>query len=815
MQLWKRAKETLTTLDQGLIRLAHWFGVGAPHAWQRYTQLLLVFSIIHIIGYQNIPVLPLLAIAFGYIGVIATGRAWGANERQRSLIAKKLKDGQPDKLPDLRRFALLSSLQLAILFPLLYHQMHQHFGLFHTPANLWMGSWVLFSFDAFTKAILDWSEIYGINFSDIRAASSWGKHVILLERLTFEFVLLHRIFRLLEIRKTIKDAVEAVGSDHELAVRLGQRAFEPLVEVLLDTERPYEERANAAKALGELGERRALTPLCEALRNDPHEIVRETVVVALQQLARRDAVTAFVDALQDDYGSVRAAAAEALLHQGDRRAVIPLAEALEDEYGKVRELAAEALYELGAPKAAPALHQALQDEYSSVRTLAAEALGQLKKSQSVPFLLDALNDSSNAVRKAVVRALQKLKDPEAIDPLLQTLQHDMDGEVRDAAAEALGHLGGQRTVNALCRIVQNDQEDPEVRIAVADALGRIGSEQARDTLLDALHEDYGPLRQMAAKALHQMGDEQALSPIVHTLRRSTKTRLRRQAAEELGDLGDARATEALIEALQDRKEEVQLAAAGALASLRRSEGYDILVETLSHPSAYQREIAITALGQLGDSRSVEHLLQLLQDEEDDDLRDAAAEVLGSLGDTRAVEPLLNYLQQSQRNDVNVVVVEVLGRLHDPRAVPPLLEQLEGTEPRSRATIIEVLGKLRATRAVEPIIQSLSHPHNGVRQAAAMALGKLRSDAAVGPLCEAALHDAVAQVRKNAVVSLGQLRSKRSVTPLLNILNDPYERVEVIRATVQTLRLIGTSQALHAVAQFTKLLEESTDSKRVS
>ncbi len=795
--------------------MAHWFGAGATHPWQQYIQLLLVFSVVHVLGYQNIPVLPLLAIVFGYVGVIATGRAWGANERQRSLIAKKLKDGQPDKLPDLRRFALLSSLQLAFLFPLLHYQLQRHFGLYHTPADASMGTWILFSFDAFTKAILDWSEIYGINFSDIRAASSWGKHFILLERLTFEFVLLHRIFRLLEIRKTIRDAVEAVGSDHELAVRLGQRAFAPLIEVLLDTERPYEERANAAKALGELAEHRAFEPLSQALRNDPHELVRETAAVALQQLARRDAVTSFVDALQDPFGSVRAAAAEALLHQGDRRAVEPLAQALQDEYGKVREIAAEALYELCASQAAPALHEALKDEYSSVRVLAAEALGQLRRPQSLPFLLDALQDSSGVVRKATIRALQQLGAEEAVEPLLQVLQHDMDGEVRDTAAEALGNLGNPKAVSPLCRLLQNEQEDPEVLIAVADALGKLGDKRAKEPLWKTLQEDYGPLRQMAAKALHKLGDEQALSPIIHTLRRSTKARLRRQAAEELGELGDQEAAEALIDALQDRKEEVRLAAAGSLARLQRSEGYDLLVETLMHPSAYQREFAILALGHLGDPRAVEHLLLLLEHEQDDDLRDAAAEVLGSLGDTKAVGPLLDYLHKYHGNDVNVVVVEVLGRLHDPRAVPPLLEQLEGTEPRSRAMIIEVLGKLRATRALEPIIQSLSHPHNGVRQAAALALGELRKDAAIGPLCDVALHDAVAHVRKNAVISLGRLRNKRAVTHLLTILNDPYERLEVVRSAVQALRLIGTPEALQALTHFAKALEESTNSKRDS
>jgi HEAT repeat protein len=55
----------------------------------------------------------------------------------------------------------------------------------------------------------------------------------------------------------------------------------------------------------------------------------------------------------------------------------------------------------------------------------------------------------------------------------------------------------------------------------------------------------------------------------------------------------------------------------------------------------KRQHAAESLGELGDRRAVEPLLQALQDRgEESEVRAAAAEALGKLGDLRAVEGLL-------------------------------------------------------------------------------------------------------------------------------------------------------------------------------
>lgn len=91
---------------------------------------------------------------------------------------------------------------------------------------------------------------------------------------------------------------------------------------------------------------------------------------------------------------------------------------------------------------------------------------------------------------------------------------------------------------------------------------------------------------------------------------------------------------------------------------------------LSGPDARVRYCAVRALGQLGDPRAVEPLIELLS-APDSSTHDAAADALGELGDPRAVEPLIKLLSGRGSNTRNAVA-SALGRLGDPRAIEPLL-----------------------------------------------------------------------------------------------------------------------------------------------
>jgi hypothetical protein len=258
-------------LDRAFCWLAIPFGVNVASPRTRYAIMLGLFAAIYVIGLLPVPYLPTAALVFGYLGVLGIGRAWVRNENERAAIVKKLDHRDPDRMPDLRWTALVAALQLLILFPLLYRQLHNNYGLFKVEGDATFADWLWFSLDkTYLKALPDWSMLYGIHISGIDFDGAWGRHLVLLSRLTFDYILIQGVLRLLAIRATIGEAVAAVKADPEMAVRLGQRAVGPLIDKLRDPDRAV--RGAAANALTQLGRPDAVGRL---LQGEPPEDVVE------------------------------------------------------------------------------------------------------------------------------------------------------------------------------------------------------------------------------------------------------------------------------------------------------------------------------------------------------------------------------------------------------------------------------------------------------------------------------------------------------------------------------------------------------------
>jgi len=113
-------------------------------------------------------------------------------------------------------------------------------------------------------------------------------------------------------------------------------------------DRALEVRAEAARTLGSIRDRRAELPLVVALRDhDWH--VRMAAAEALGQIGDAEAEEPLLAEFEDTNAQVRAAVAEALGKIGDMRAEDPLVAELADGDRLVRAKAAEALGQLGKP----------------------------------------------------------------------------------------------------------------------------------------------------------------------------------------------------------------------------------------------------------------------------------------------------------------------------------------------------------------------------------------------------------------------------------------------------------------------------------
>jgi len=110
------------------------------------------------------------------------------------------------------------------------------------------------------------------------------------------------------------------------------------------------------------------------------------------------------------------------------------------------------------------------------------------------------DDLAEAARAA--RWLGRFGGPAGLDPLLDALSHRA-GQVRAAALLALADLGDPRAVQPIAlRLAQDDSS--MAREAAAQALGRLGGAAAEHALQAALADPKAKVRRAAAASLAQM-----------------------------------------------------------------------------------------------------------------------------------------------------------------------------------------------------------------------------------------------------------------------------------------------------------------------
>jgi HEAT repeat protein len=229
-------------------------------------------------------------------------------------------------------------------------------------------------------------------------------------------------------------------------------------------------------------------------------------------------------------------------------------------------------------------------------------------------------------------------------------------------------------------------------------------------------------RRWAAEALGKRNDGRAVEPLVKAL--TDDDHLTRSLAADALDRHDV-AFESLVSYLEDGNERVRRWAAYALGNLGDDRAVDRLIRALDDGETV-RLSALESLAKLGNRRSVEPLIAIL-DDADVSARRYAATALGRIGDPRATEALIDTMREDPSEAVRCSVVEALGELGDARSTEPLIQVLTSRYPDTKCLAAVALGKIGDPKAYKALSDASNDPSVDVRQAAAQALRGLRPD----------------------------------------------------------------------------------------
>jgi aminopeptidase N len=208
---------------------------------------------------------------------------------------------------------------------------------------------------------------------------------------------------------------------------------------------------------------------------------------------------------------------------------------------------------------------------------------------------------------------------------------------RAEAARALGRTDPSAGPDLAASF--NHEEFWGVRAEIAAALGRIGSPAAFDALDGAVRDRDPRVRAVALAAATRMPEPRAEALLLRAVEREESDFALSSALRALGFVRSPRAFEVLAGALgrDSHADRIRVAALAGLAALQDLRAVPLALGQLSRGNASAvRVAAVSTLRALGrGQRVVSARLTALLEDDDSQVRGAAAEALGVLGDPRA------------------------------------------------------------------------------------------------------------------------------------------------------------------------------------
>ena len=122
------------------------------------------------------------------------------------------------------------------------------------------------------------------------------------------------------------------------------------------------------------------------------------------------------------------------------------------------------------------------------------------------FLASGLKTFSDPkIRRKLIDELEKTGDGKVINPLIDRLENDPYSIVRDSAARVLGNIGDKQAVNPLLKCLRKDRVDINW---CTSAIAKICDPECVEELIAILHNTDNPQKQRAvAKSLGKIGEK--------------------------------------------------------------------------------------------------------------------------------------------------------------------------------------------------------------------------------------------------------------------------------------------------------------------
>ena len=377
----------------------------------------------------------------------------------------------------------------------------------------------------------------------------------------------------------------------------------------------------------------------------------------------------------------------------DAAAVRAALEGLKDRDPVIRRVSTEILGHLSLPEAETALFVSLKDADALVRASSLRALAQSGASSAVDQIPGLLRDPEPDVRFEAATALHALtKNYEILAEQIAPLMDDNDARVSTRAASILlripapfGRRGNERKMVDRARMLLRHTAvmgEPSDREHAIVAMGDWGDVEAFDFLVNELKERDLPIRIRRAilQALARIDPAKSIPYLIEALGNADIS-VQEAAAAQLGKIGEP-ALQRMLAALQDPQREQ-----GALLALAAA------------PLVHSSEQPIEEYARGAVARAVEY--------------DALMQGLKPRAGVEAVNLLLESLNKKS-NQYAVRALRAIGLLGDRRSMELAIDILEMRNSTQRGNVIEALESMhtRWRKIIQPLTRLWEEAYSG-------------------------------------------------------------------------------------------------------
>ena len=391
--------------------------------------------------------------------------------------------------------------------------------------------------------------------------------------------------------------------------------------------------------------------------------------------------------LKSPNAKTRQEAAAALAKSRRREAVTPLAALVRDPEYKVRMEVVRALRDLRDPAAVPALVTLLGDGEADIRQEAIATIDEIysdkERSGPVGRFLQIFSDEADRTSIAPYVKVE----PSVYEGLAKALR-DENGDVREAAALAIGILGGSGQTRDLVATFQDPV--PAVRAAAATAVGKVGAQEDGRTLIGLLSDESLEVRNRALQALSVLRVTEAGPALRQLYEENRRREWGLRVLETLSKIGDPAQAELFLQLVQD-------------------------------PDPERKRLAVEGLGRISDSSRLPAFKKDYQRERSDDVKLAYAFAISRMGDRAFLDSIVLSLPSRTLGTRSRGYILEMGR----PILPDLYPYLNDPDAEVRAVLCDIIGLLGDPDAIPRLEPLVGDPSASVADRANRAIERLR------------------------------------------------------------------------------------------